>query len=305
MNTGFTETSLMDSRSCRDSFVARTEVLGKVKELILIPELEVMTTKMVADYYEVPIDTIQTCYNRNKNEIDMDGAVIKKLNEIKCLRSVQNEHIVQERTKALVVFPDFTIDVPNTGIRVFSKRAVLRIAMLLRDSIIAKEVRTQLLNTFEHATVEQRTAEIDVETDLHTQIGKAFAAQDLNAFAHAAMKLGEYRERHINKLTQELEQKTMDNKILAREILSWTDRASLNKAVNVLARKTGFPQWQVFVSLYNELKYKHGISLTRRGAKPLIQHIREDEWDVVVQTFAALCENWECSPTEVLAKAKF
>lgn len=41
--------------------------------------------------------------------------------------------------------------IPNRGIRCFSKRAVLRFGMLLRDSEVAKEVRTQLLNIKEEA----------------------------------------------------------------------------------------------------------------------------------------------------------
>jgi hypothetical protein len=59
-----------------------------------------------------------------------------------------------------------TIEVPNRGIRCFSKRAILRIAMLLRDSKIAQEIRTQLLNTFEHSTNEQRTVDIDEKPQL-------------------------------------------------------------------------------------------------------------------------------------------
>lgn len=40
-----------------------------------------------------------------------------------------------------------TLRVPNVGIRLFPKRAVLRLGMLLRDSRVAQEVRTQLLAT--------------------------------------------------------------------------------------------------------------------------------------------------------------
>ena len=39
--------------------------------------------------------------------------------------------------------------VPNVGIILFPKRAILRMGMLLRDSEVAKEVRTQLLNITE------------------------------------------------------------------------------------------------------------------------------------------------------------
>ena len=47
------ETQFIDDRTLRDNTVGHYEVLEKVKKLLLIPELEVMTTEQVADYYEV------------------------------------------------------------------------------------------------------------------------------------------------------------------------------------------------------------------------------------------------------------
>ena len=35
---------------------------------------------------------------------------------------------------------------PNRGMKLFPKRAILRVGMLLRDSEIAKEIRTRLLD---------------------------------------------------------------------------------------------------------------------------------------------------------------
>lgn len=54
-----------------------------------------------------------------------------------------------DSSKAGVKFKigDTEVLINNRGIRCFSKRAILRIGMLLRDSEVAKEVRTQLLAT--------------------------------------------------------------------------------------------------------------------------------------------------------------
>ena len=49
-----------------------------------------MTTKMVADYYEVTQDVIKMCYFNNKNEIMSDGVAVKRLSEIKSLCSKLN-----------------------------------------------------------------------------------------------------------------------------------------------------------------------------------------------------------------------
>ena len=302
MNTLMTESALVEQSSLRDKLIERIEVLSKVKQLFLIPEIEGATTKMVAEYFEVPHKIVEMCYLRNKAEIDPDGVGNKKLSEIKGLRCLQDVGIVQERAKAIINLDGFTLEVPNTGIKVFPKRAILHIAMLLRDSAVAKEIRTQLLNTFEHATSEQRTKELVFEDSLLLEIGKAYASKDIEAFAHASMKHLDYLNRHIEKISGENEKLAIDNKILADGILAWTNRTSLNKAVRVLTGKSRRPYGEVFKDLYEELRYKHGMG--QRGKPPLIQHIREDEWQNVIQSFAALCENRGVSPTEVLEAAK-
>ena len=71
--------------------------------------------------------------------------------------------------KALLTFENGdTLTVPSRGIRVFPRRAILRIGMLLRDSAVAKEVRTQLLNIEEKTSNEIKTEDINEEQRLIT-----------------------------------------------------------------------------------------------------------------------------------------
>ena len=56
------ETQFIDDRTLRDNAVGHYEVLEKVKKLLLIPELEIMTTEQVADYYEVDYDAVKKVY---------------------------------------------------------------------------------------------------------------------------------------------------------------------------------------------------------------------------------------------------
>lgn len=140
----------------------RIEVLDKVKQLLLIPEMECMTVKQVADYFEVPFDTIKTQYKSNRDEFDSDGVCLKTPTEFKSTSGLNSttRKMAQTRTFLEITLDDnTTIAIPNCGVKCFPKRAVLRMGMLLRDSRIAKEIRTQLLNVFEHATTEQRVAE--------------------------------------------------------------------------------------------------------------------------------------------------
>lgn len=152
-----------------------------------------MTTKMVADYYEVGYDTVRVCYQCNKEEIESDGVQMTSLQTLKA-------HFVPtmiEHGKCIFkITNDITLEVPNRGVKVFPKRAILRIGMLLRDSEVAKEVRTQLLNTFEHSTDEQKTFEIDEEMRLKMNIGIAYASGDMDELTKANMEYNAYKNRY-------------------------------------------------------------------------------------------------------------
>ena len=124
-------------------------LIDKVKQLFLIPETTLVTTRMIADYYEVDVDAIKKCYQRNIEEIKQDGTQV-----IRSCKQFWQGHVVppkiQTRQGGAMLYYDngLEIDIPVVNIRVFTKRACLRIGMLLRDSTVAKEVRTQLLNVF-------------------------------------------------------------------------------------------------------------------------------------------------------------
>lgn len=179
MKTKMVNENLLDAET-RSKMAGRVEVLDKVKKLFLLPQLNMMTVEHVADYYNVDRDAINSCYYRNKEEIDLDG-VEKRIAKSFFERDFHFENHVKYRSHTDFQLSDGVIlRVPNVGVRLFSKRAVLRIGMLLRDSVIAREVRTQLLNAFEK-----------------TDDGKN---GDITAFCEAAMKYTSFKQRHINRL---------------------------------------------------------------------------------------------------------
>lgn len=75
MKTNQLQFTQKKEKELRNQYIGRVEVLEKVKELFLIPELEVMTVKQVAEFYEVDPHTITVCYQRNKVEVDEDGVM--------------------------------------------------------------------------------------------------------------------------------------------------------------------------------------------------------------------------------------
>ena len=313
-NAIITAENLIETKVLRDEVIHRTEVLDKVKQLFLIPKMECMTIRQVADYFEVDYNTVKLCYQRNESEIESDGVTIRTPQNFKEIfkgTSCTFKNLEQKNGKLIVTLENnITLEIPNRGIRVFSKRAVLRIAMLLRDSEIAKEVRTQLLNTFEHSTAEQRTIEIDEETRLLNGIGYAFGKGTNIDILQACMQLDQYRKRYIAEIetqktelankNEEIDKQnkalSAENKILAAEILNWTDRASANRITRVLAALCFKGDFKLAYNIiYKQMLYKYGISVNKRcmedGKKhPRISYIKDNEWIYFYKTVFALCE---------------
>lgn len=288
------ETQFIDDRTLRDNSVGHYEVLEKVKKLLLIPSFEVMTLKQVADYYEVDPHTVEMICSRNSDELNSDGVCRKKVKDF-----LNSQHVRAEKysyTTTFVYDNGLNITMSNGGLKVFPRRAILRIGMLLRDSEIAKEVRTQLLNIEEKTSDETKTHDIDEEQNLMLSVGMAVASGDATAVAVASAKLVEFKNRHIQKLEN-------DNKALAEGILEWKDRNKLNAGIRKLAAVTGIHFSKMWNELYKNLQYKYGICVKQRGGTPYIQWINETEWDDVMKTFCAMCEAYEQSPTEMLQQS--
>lgn len=85
---------------------------------------------------------------------------------------------------------------------VFSKRAVLNVGMLLRDSKVAKEVRNALLDQQDVMTDTQKTLGIDREKEL---IATVVLAKDEMESMLALRKYNEYKNRHIKQLEETIE----------------------------------------------------------------------------------------------------
>ena len=169
----------------REENIGKIEVLDKVGKLLSIGKSEFSTVKQIAEYYGVGEEAIQSVYKRHKNEIDLDGVKHEPSEEIIKL-IVHDEQLRIENISGKKIVDGIVI--PNRGMKLFSKRAVLRIGMLLRDSKVAAELRSKLLNIVEAAentpqnnnkTIVQNTVDsIETEKELRSKWGKAIAEGD-------------------------------------------------------------------------------------------------------------------------------
>ena len=204
-----------------EQVVSYIELLDKVKHLLTIPGTDTMTTRQVADYYGIEIDTVRRVYQRHKDEIDLDGTVVKKAADFLTKPEVQvkdadkltgrkvtlggcdvcTEQTVQVknsiRGSSLIDFGDgVVITISNHGTRVFSHRAILRIGMLMPGSKVATEVRTQLLNVFEKVPTATVVEPIDNERKLRKRVGDSIIAGRFAEAADYISQLTEYLERN-------------------------------------------------------------------------------------------------------------
>jgi hypothetical protein len=135
-----TESILTESKSAREIQLAEishnraSEVLTKVKSLYFAvwQGTGIATTEQLAEFFEIESPaTLRKILHRHKDEFEADG--------IKTLRG-----------KALLDVRDIlSLTSSQANLTIWTPRSALRLAMLLRDSEIAKTVRTSLLNIVE------------------------------------------------------------------------------------------------------------------------------------------------------------
>lgn len=308
-----TENQIVDNVVLRDKMIDRVDVLDKVKELFLIPQLECLTIKQVAEYYEVDLDTIKKCYQRNMGEIDLDGVrnetpkTIKEFfNGTYCpLKDFEQLH----GRLVMQIDDNTTMVIPNRGIKMFPKRAILRIGMLLRDSEVAKEVRTQLLNAFDQTqkhNPDLLTKDIDDEKTLLLNIASAYSSGDLFGLMQASMILDQFQKRHINELQEQNDKLANDNKLLSGEIIKLPMRSKINRMVRVLSSELNMDFAELWSIIYKQLKYKYGINLKMRGERkrPYIQYLQEGEYKKFQAIISSLLLKNGLSPDEFFTRCK-
>lgn len=148
--------AFIEDRSLRDRNSGKLGVLEKVKNLTMLPDRLHVTTEMAANYYEVDLKLIQKVIERHRDELLQDGLLVLSGAELKeyhsYLMSVSNNvSPFSLKTRFLTIIPH---------------RALLRIGMLLRDSEVAKMVRSYLLNV--EMIAREKAPEITTEALLRT-----------------------------------------------------------------------------------------------------------------------------------------
>lgn len=301
-----------------------TEVLEKVKGLLLLPGMEVATTQQVADFYEILPSTLRTLVKENKEELISDGYYSQTGKELKAvLGSPTSGHsgIVSKPGYFLILPEESNIRLSHNTNALFPKRAILRVGMLLRDSEVAKEVRTQLLNIEEKATTEVKTIDLKEELALQVAVGAAIMKGDVIAVATATADLVAFQKRYhaaeiAEKDTKITEQRAVI-KTLAKEEVEFK---TPEKLLIALLRRYAYFVYDRFDTgrewsdlCYHLLnKLDTGINLKSRKTRALktgekkvtfLSVIGQEEFKIVIPAIIGMCEHKGIDVSDILIDA--
>ncbi|WP_371547960.1 restriction endonuclease [Streptomyces sp. NBC_00554] len=122
------ESALVESKALRGSALDRTDVLARVKALSLLPDGTHVTTAMLAAYFQAGIKAIRSLVVDHRAELETNGYRVLAGSELSSFKELSG---IESHTASLAIF---------------SRRTVLNVAMLLRESEVARQVCVYLLD---------------------------------------------------------------------------------------------------------------------------------------------------------------
>ncbi|MFP3986940.1 hypothetical protein U9R90_05435 [Streptomyces sp. E11-3] len=123
------EMVLTESRTARQQYGNRIDVLDKVRAVPFLPDDLHVTTEGVSAFFDVSIETIRQLVHRNLEELQANGYRVISGAELSDIKSLSG---LGTRARSLALF---------------DRRTLLNVAMLLRDSEVARQVRRYLLDS--------------------------------------------------------------------------------------------------------------------------------------------------------------
>lgn len=152
--------------------VLTEEQEGKINLVNLLKKygevVDYMTESMMADFYGVSSKTIDTIANRNKNELEKYGYRTYKKSEVLNLQLEGLENI------------------PNRGLRLYPIKVVILIGMMLTESEVAEQLRSDIMNILfgnEVAIPTESTIRNVVSTELDKRVPQLIGCKDVQVKA--------------------------------------------------------------------------------------------------------------------------
>ena len=168
-------------------------IMDKYKTITTINNMEYETLDKVAEYFEVDYDCIKKLIQNNKRELIKNGLLILKGRETRELLVRENNSPTNYRGYFIADNRKFA----NKSNILVNKRCFLNMAMLLRDSKVAQDIRSKILDI-----VLNENPKTEISTIDNTELLRMIKVQS---------DLIKYQGNMINELTKTV--KDLSNKI--------------------------------------------------------------------------------------------
>mgnify|MGYP006972159458 CR=1 FL=1 len=242
-------------------------ILESVKDILTIANTDLITVHMATDYFEVGLEAINSLIKDNRGELIENGLKIYKKKDFLKVLEGHLRNNKQMNGKSILTFNDgYELIFPNRGMYLMTKRTLLNIGMLLRDSEIAKELRKRILDIVHDAengngNIDTIVNEIDEETRLKVDYVDAMMSGDLVKMNEINAKLFELKNKRILELEKESKYKSGVIEGLAENITLAEKRQRLNQIIRINGIDKVTDRWNL---LYSEFQKKYHLDLSKR-----------------------------------------
>lgn len=237
-------------------------ILESVKDILTIGKTNLITVQMCADYYEVGLEAINSLIKNNRDELIENGLNTITGKETRDILVKSSKNITNHKG----YFECDNIKFANRSNTFMTKRTLLNIGMLLRDSEIAKELRKRILDIVHDAengngNIDIISNEIDEETRLKVDYVDAMMSGDLVKMNEINAKLFELKNKRILELEKESKHKSGVIEGLAENITLAEKRQRLNQIIRINGIDKVTDRWNL---LYSEFEKKYHLDLSKR-----------------------------------------
>lgn len=279
--------ALLEDKNLRTKNLDRIDVLEKVGNLLLLPETDFATSKQIADFFQVALPTINSLILENTKELQENGMLLLKGADFVDMHVKLGNNIAWEKERAnyKIKFKNGELlSIGGKGIRLFPKRAILNIGMLLRDSEVAKRLREALLDVVEAApeAIKKVTKLIATEK---------LVLDTLEEFAQDELTFKKTKQAILESLNSLPFQKRLPlvkkTQFVINEKIELLDRKELTKAYDLLTLHSLLSE-----HLVDRIDHSKFLMVTRRNKK--IERLEEKLEAVSWKPDFAIQTNYSC-----------
>ena len=232
-------------------------IMDEYKTITTINNMEYETLDKVAEYFEVDYDCIKKLIQNNKRELIKNGLLILKGRETRELLVRENNSPTNYRGYFIADNRKFA----NKSNILVNKRCFLNMAMLLRDSKVAQDIRSKILDIVlnENPKTEISTVDntellrmIKVQGDLIKYQGNMIKRQDNNI--NELTKIVKDLSNKIDDLNKKSKFITTNNNDIT--IINTTNLDKFKNYLNSLDDNVTMSKKE-YIKLFNEYEFYH------------------------------------------------